>query len=319
MLTRVLLRPNALRPGDVVRLVSPSGPIRAERLVRGIELLTSWGLTVEIGANAHARDGLFAGTDAQRLADVNEALRDPRVRALICTRGGYGAQRIADGLDFEAVRADPKVVAGFSDITALQLALWRGARLVTVHSPGAGWSDERTPQVSADSLRAALTDAEPVVVKADPDEDTAPIRIGDGAAGTLLGGNLCLLATSIGTADMPDLRGAIVLLEDVLEAPYKIDRMLTHLRRAGAFDGVAGFALGQFTDCADENGVTVVEVLTERLGDLGVPILGGLPVGHGPGQLTVPLGVPAVIDVAAGTLITEAAVTAPFTAPFTGP
>jgi len=303
-----MLRPNALRPGDVVRLVSPSGPIRADRLVRGIELLTGWGFTVEVGANAHARNGLFAGTDAERLADLDDGLRDPRVRAVICTRGGYGAQRIVDGIDMDAVRADPKIVAGFSDITAVQLALWRGARLATVHSPAMAWSDQRCPQASADSLRAVLTGTGPVVVKADPGEDTAPIRVGHRAEGTLLGGNLCLLASSVGTPDLPDLRGAVLLLEEVFEPPYKVDRMLTQLRRSGALDGLAGIALGQFTDCADDNGVTVVDVLAERLGDLNLPILGGLPIGHGYGQLTVPVGVPAVLDVDAGTLTTQSAV-----------
>jgi muramoyltetrapeptide carboxypeptidase len=304
-----ILRPPVLRAGDAVMLVSPSGPPNTERVARGVELLTGWGLSVRLGADVYARHGYFAGTDDQRLASFNAALRDPTVRALVCTRGGYGAQRIVDGLDMAAVRADPKLVVGFSDITALQLALWRGARLATVHGPGAAWLDDRTPAASAESLRAVLMGGAPAVVRPDPEAESGPVAVpGPAVTGTLLGGNLCLVTSSIGTPDLPDLDGAILLLEEVDEEPYKVDRMLTHLRRAGLLAKVAGIALGQFTRCADGWPVTIADVLADRLSDLGVPVLGGLPVGHGYGQVTVPVGVPATLDVAAGTLTVEPAV-----------
>jgi muramoyltetrapeptide carboxypeptidase len=299
------VRARALRAGDTVMLVSPSGPTRPERVARGIELLTGWGLRPMLAPNAYARQGYLAGADELRAADLNTAFADPEVRGVLCTRGGYGAQRVVDAIDMAAVRRDPKVVAGFSDITGLQLALWRGARLATVHGPGVAWLEERTPPLSAESLRAALMSTDPVVVKRIESEQTAPVTVPGAASGTLIGGNLSLLASSVGTPDMPDLTGAIVLLEDVDEAPYRVDRMLTHLRRAGALAGIAGVAVGQFTNCADDWPVSVVEVLLDRLGDLGVPVLGGLPIGHGYGQLTVPVGVPATMDAAAGTLIVE--------------
>ena len=289
-------------------LVSPSGPIRAERVERGIELLESWGLRVVVAPHAYARWGYLAGDDATRAADLNAAFADPEIRGVLCTRGGYGAQRMVDALDMAAVRRDPKVVGGFSDVTALQLALWRGARLATVHCPALAWNDERTPEVSAESLRSALMSTDPVTVKSVETEDTAGVRVPGTATGTLLGGNLCLLTSTIGTPDMPDLSGAILLLEEVQEPVYKIDRMLTHLRRAGVLAGLAGVALGQFTDCLDDWNVGLATMLLDRLGDLGVPVLGGLPVGHGPGQLTVPVGVPATLDATAGTLTAEPAV-----------
>src|SRR6185369_2730639 len=149
-------RPDALRPGDTVMLVSPSGPTRPERVERGVELLSSWGLNVVCAPHVFDRTGYLAGTDDDRLADLNRALADPTVRGVFCSRGGYGVQRIVDRLDLAAVRSDPKVVVGFSDITALQLALWRGARLVTVHGPGTAWLAERTGPDSAESLRRAL-------------------------------------------------------------------------------------------------------------------------------------------------------------------
>jgi muramoyltetrapeptide carboxypeptidase len=291
-------------------LVSPSGPTRPERVARGIELLSGWGLRVVTAPNAFARSGYLAGSDEQRLADLNGALADPEVRAVACTRGGYGAQRIVDGIDLAAVRADPKVVLGFSDITALQLALWRGARLSTVHSPGIAWSDERTGEVSAESLRRAVMSTDPVVIEARPGEETGSIRLGTVAEGTLLGGNLCLLAASVGTVDMPDLRGAILLIEEVLEPPYKVDRMLVQLRRSGALEGIKGVAVGQFTECADDWPRSIADVLVEQLAPLGVPVLGGLPIGHGKDQLTVPLGVPAIMDTQQGTLTAESGVRA---------
>jgi muramoyltetrapeptide carboxypeptidase len=289
-------------------LVSPSGPTRPERVARGIELLTGWGLQPVLAPNVYARQGYFAGTDAMRAADLNAAFADRQIRGVLCTRGGYGAQRVVDAIDMTAVRRDPKLVAGFSDITAVQFALWRGARLATVHGPGAAWLDDRTAAGSAESLRAALMTAQPVTLYRVAEEETAPVVVPGVAAGPLLGGNLCLVAASVGTPDMPDLTGAILLIEDVEEPPYKVDRMLTHLRRAGVLDGVAGVAIGQFTRCSDEWPVTVADVLADRLGDLGVPVLGGLPVGHGVGQLTVPLGVPATLDSVTGALTVAPAV-----------
>ncbi|MEV0398024.1 LD-carboxypeptidase [Polymorphospora rubra] len=303
------VRPAALRPGDTVMLVSPSGPTRPERVARGIELLTGWGLRPVLAPNVYARQGYLAGGDELRAADLNAAFADPEVRGVLCTRGGYGAQRVVDLVDMAAVRADPKVVAGFSDITALQFALWRGARLATVHGPGAAWLDERTPAASAESLRRALTTTDEIVVDRIGTEETAGVRIGAApATGPLIGGNLCLIVSSVGTPDMPDLTGAILLVEDVEEPPYKVDRMLTHLRRAGVLGRVAGVAVGQFTNCRDGWQVDVADVLTERLGDLGVPVLGGLPIGHGVGQVTVPVGVPATLDPATGTLTVGPAV-----------
>ncbi|WP_326556602.1 S66 peptidase family protein [Micromonospora sp. NBC_01796] len=302
------VRPPALRPGDRVMLVSPSGPTRPERVARGLELLTGWGLRPVLAPNAYAQQGYLAGSDELRAADMNAAFADPDVRGVLCTRGGYGAQRMVDAIDMAAVRADPKVVAGFSDITALQFALWRGARLATVHGPGAAWLDQRTPADSAESLRRAMMTTEPATVTRLPTEETAPVLVPGTATGPLIGGNLCLVVASLGTPDMPDLTGAILLIEDIEEPPYKVDRMLTQLRRTGVLDGVAGVAVGQFTNCADDWAVSVADVIAERLGDLGVPVLGGLPIGHGHGQRTVPVGTPATLDTTAGTLTVSPAV-----------
>jgi muramoyltetrapeptide carboxypeptidase len=304
----VTVRPPVLVAGDVVMLVSPSGPVPSERVAEGVALLESWGLVVRYAPGALDRHGYLAGLDDARLSGLNSAIRDPKVRAVICTRGGYGAQRIVDGLDAAALTNDPKLLVGFSDITALQLAAWRHARLASVYAPMAAWSD-RTGPASADSLRSALMSTADVVLHARSEEESSAVRVtGPPASGVLIGGNLCLIASTLGTPDMPDLAGAILLIEDVDEPPYKVDRMLTQLRRTGALRGIVGVAVGQFTRCTDGWPTTIVDVLQDRLGDLGVPVLGGLPVGHGQDQLSVPVGVLATLDVGAGTLTASAAV-----------
>jgi muramoyltetrapeptide carboxypeptidase len=197
----------------------------------------------------------------------------------------------------------PKHLVGFSDITALQLAVWCRAGWPSVHGPGAAWFDDRLPPASAASLREALFTSGPLRSYTGASEDTSAVSVpGPPVSGVLLGGNLSMLASTVGTIDLPNFSGKIMLLEDVGEAPYRVDRMLTHLRRAGAFDGVAGVAVGQFTNCVGGGPTTVVDVLREQLSGLGVPVLGGLRIGHGAGQETVVLGAPALLDVNVGCL-----------------
>lgn len=306
-----VLRPPVLRRGDRVRVVSPgSAPDRRE-VARGIEILRGWGLRVETAPHAFDRYGYLAGRDEDRLADLQDALSDPEVGGVFATRGGYGTQRIVDDIDLGSVHRAPKVVVGFSDITSLQGRLWRFARLVTIHGPMVSWSDARTGPESAESLRTAVMTTESVTVTRDPAEVSAPVMVPGTATGVLLGGNLTMIDTAVRDGDLPDLRGAILFFEEIDEAPYRIDRMLTHLRRCGALREVAGVAIGQITGCVGRPGEwDAAAVLADRLGDLGLPVLGGLPLGHGNGQLTVPLGSTATIDAEAGTLRVESGVRA---------
>jgi muramoyltetrapeptide carboxypeptidase len=305
-----VVRPPMLRPGDRVRVVSPGSTPDPEQVERGVEILRSWGLDVELGGHVFDRYGYLAGRDEHRLADLQEALDDPDVRGVFAARGGYGTQRIVDRLDLRGVRRRPKVVVGFSDITSLQARLWRAARLVTFQGPMVAWNDDRTGAESAESLRAAVMTTRPVVLTRDPAETSAAVMVPGRARGPLLGGNLSLVDAAVGAGDLPVLRGAVFFLEEVGEAPYRMDRMLTHLRRAGALKGVRGVVIGQITDSVGEPGEwDAVGVLRDRLGDLGVPVLGGLRLGHGRGQLTVPLGARAAVDASAGTLTVEAGVT----------
>ncbi|HEX5201114.1 MAG TPA: LD-carboxypeptidase [Actinoplanes sp.] len=288
-----------VRAGDLVALVAPSGAIGADEVAAAVRVVEGWGLKTRVGRHARGRHSFHSGTDAERLADLNDALRDPDVRAILCLRGGYGLQRIVDDVDFGAARADPKPVMGYSDITALHLALWCEAGLPAVHGPTAGHLSR-----GADGARRALMGGEPIVVAADPAEGTFPVRVNGVAEGVLLGGNLTILAATAGTRHRIDPRGTILLIEDVNEAPYRTDRSLVQLRRAGWLDGLAGVAIGQFTRCVDGTYPrTAEEVLAEHL--TGIPVLGGLPIGHGERQTAVGLGVRAVLDADRGTLTVQ--------------
>jgi muramoyltetrapeptide carboxypeptidase len=299
---RRAVRAPMLLPGDRVRVVAP-GSAPDARLARGIEILRGFGLEVELGAHVNDRFGYLAGPDEARLADLNAAFSDPGIRGVFAARGGYGTQRIIDRLDLAAVRRDPRVFVGFSDLTALSGRLWRGARLASFYGPMVNWTDARTGPVEIASLRAAIMTTDPVVLTRDPAEPSAAVEVPGRATGTLLGGNLTILQTGYGTRDFPDLDGAILLFEDTDESPYSYDRMLTQLRRSGALDRIKGIAIGQFTNAPVTAGQwTAAQAVQDRVGDLGVPVLGGLRIGHGTGQLTVPLGTKATIDTATGTL-----------------
>lgn len=288
-------------------MVAPASPVRfPDRVEAGLALLAGWGLKTRVMPHVHATAGFLAGGDDERLADLHAAWADPEVRAVWCARGGYGCTRLADRLDPGLLRADPKALVGFSDATALHLALGRRG-LVTFHGPMGEWNPARTGAHAAAALRRALTDPRPLgVLPTGPVTTLVPGR----AAGPLVGGNLSLVAACIGTPDAPDTAGRVLLLEDVGEKPYRVDRMLRQLARAGLVDRVAGLAFGAFARCEDPRRptFTVDEVLAAFADEVGVPALAGLPVGHGPGQLTVPLGVAAELDADAGALaITEAA------------
>lgn len=302
-LRQALLSPR-LNPGDRVRFVSPASTPDRELVATGVELVTSWGLQVELGDHSFDRHGYLAGTDEDRLADLNDAFSDGGVRAIFATRGGKGAARIADGLDFGAVRRDPKPLIGFSDITALHLALSNQAGLVGIHGPSMSWYEPNCGPACAEALRRALMTTDEIVVRQDPKELSAALTAGEPATGFLMGGNLETIRCAIG-ADLRSLAGGILLFEENRGTGLgMVDRQLTQLMRSGVLSGLRGVAIGQITGFEDDlsNGWTVLDVLRDRLANLDVPILGGLPIGHGAQPATVPLGTLATIDPAAGTL-----------------
>jgi muramoyltetrapeptide carboxypeptidase len=288
--------PPALQVGDKVRYVSPASPPEREWVLRGANIFESWGLKVDIGEHAFKKVAYLAGTDEERLADFNTALRDPSVRAIIATGGGKGSYRIADRLDFAAARSDPKFLVGFSDITVLHLSLWKHCRLVGVH--GSLMPDGQ----NCESLRKVLMTSECITIHSRTDEPTSALSTDGTAKGRLIGGNLETISAAAGWS-LPSLKGAILLLEAVNMYPGQIDRQLTMLRKAGHLNGLAGIAVGQFTDCFKPiDGFTVIDLLRDHLEQLKVPILGGLPFGHGHQPQSTLVGSMAFLDAASGTL-----------------
>ncbi|MFB9953039.1 LD-carboxypeptidase [Rhizobium puerariae] len=293
--------PAGLKPGDKIRFISPaSTPERLPVLARA-ESLRALGFEVDFGRHAFEKYGPFAGTDAQRLEDINDAFRDPAVRAIFATRGGKGSYRIADRLDFEAVRRDPKPLVGFSDITALHLSLFLHCRLVGVHGTLYGNGEGGFDAENLELLLRMLAGRGSLVFQARPDEATAVLTAGGAASGLLIGGNLDTIATAAGWA-LPGLQGAILLVEAADCQPGRIDRALTMLGKAGHLDGLAGVAVGQFTTADPERLPPVIDIVGDHLSRMAVPVLGGLPFGHGTRALSTPVGSTACIDAAAGTL-----------------
>ncbi|WP_030418769.1 LD-carboxypeptidase [Streptomyces sp. SCSIO 75703] len=301
---RELTRPARLAPGARVAVVAPSGPVPGERLRAGVEVLRGWGLDPVVAPHVldrHPRFGYLAGTDADRAADLQSAWCDPAVDAVLCARGGYGAQRMADLLDWEAMRAaGPKVFVGFSDITALHEAFATRLGLVTLHGPMAAGVDFLGTERAREHLRATLFAPESVRTLAWAGRALVPGR----ARGVTLGGCLTLLSSELGSPlARPSARGGLLCLEDVDEETYRLDRCLTQLLRAGWLDGVRGVLLGSWEGCAEAG---LREMLADRLGALGVPVAEGVGFGHGAGALTVPFGTAAELDAGAGTLTLDA-------------
>jgi muramoyltetrapeptide carboxypeptidase len=292
-------RPPPLAPGARVALVSPAGPLRGPAdLERGVANARALGWDPVVGEHALARDGYFAGDDAARAADLNAALRDPSVDGVWCLRGGYGAMRILPRLDLAALAARPRALIGYSDITALHAAVGRATGLVSYHGPTA--RAVLTP-FSRRSLERAVTAGGDPCGRA----PEAEVVRGGTARGRLAGGNLALLASLAGTPYAPDLADSILVLEDVSEGVYRVDRMLQQLHLAGRLDGVRAIAFGHCTNCpeeSDDGARRLADVVAEHADRLAVPCLLGVPVGHIDDQWTVPLGAAAELDADARTL-----------------
>nr|WP_202122605.1 LD-carboxypeptidase [Streptomyces sp. BA2] len=296
-----MTRPARLTPGARVAVVAPSGPLPEERLQTGLDILRGWDLEPVVMPHVLDVDGQFgylAGTDADRARDLQEAWCDPSVSGVLCARGGYGALRMVELLDWAAMRAaGPKVFVGYSDITTLHEAFAARMGLATLHGPMVAALDFLKSARAQEHLRATLFAPEQVQVIASSGAALVPGR----ARGVTLGGCLSLLASDIGAPEVrASARGGLLFLEDIGEEAYRIDRYLTQLARAGWLEGVRGVALGSWVDCEAYD--TVRALLLDRLGGLGVPIVEEFGFGHCDGALTIPFGVAGELDADAGTL-----------------
>lgn len=312
-----MLRARPLRRGDTVGLVGVSGPIRDPEVnfERMLEAIDAMGYRVRVADNCRERCGYLAGTDEARARGLNQMFRDDRVDAVVCMRGGYGVTRMLDRVDFDAIRANPKIFLGFSDITALHAAIHQRTGLVTFHGPMPATCWVHFDDFTRDSMVRALTSTAPLGPLVNP-EGMAPRCYAPGRCeGPLVGGCLSLLAATCGTPYALDVTDKVLLLEDVGEYIYRLDSMLTQLRHAGVFDRCAGVVLGGFTKCGPQDPNAAFElddVVRDVILPAGKPVLGNLAIGHLDTKLTVPLGARCAMDAGAGTLeIVESALEEP--------
>lgn len=283
--------PARLKKGDTVGLITPASYIDDGSLERAYRQIEGLGLIVKPGRYLRSELGFLAGTDQQRLDDLHAMFADREVKAIWCARGGYGSARLLPKLNYDLIRRNPKILIGYSDITALLNAITKETGLVSYHGPvGSSEFTEYTERY----LRNAVMEGEEWKRIVLPEQAEGQYIIHPGiATGSLWGGNLSLLAAMVGTGAVPDLAGKLLFIEEVGEKPYRIDRMLTQLRQAWQLDRAAGIILGRFSDCeadADDRSLTLRETLTDRLGDLGIPVAYGLPIGHIKDMCTLPVG-----------------------------
>ncbi len=298
---RSIIRPRRLRKGMTIGLVSPASNVAEdEDIAFARDVVTSLGFHVKPAKHLYHRNQYLAGSDEQRADDLNAMFADRQVDAVFCLRGGYGSSRLLPLLDYENIAANPKVLMGYSDITALHCAIHQRTGLVTFHGPMAG--DNFSDYSYAEFKRTLMSPKKEQSLAAPPRfDDPAPGRVekenrltlirGGVAQGPLIGGNLSLVCHLLGTPWQPDFGGRILFLEDVHEAPYRIDRMLTQLKLAGVLDEVAGIVFGKFTESeTTKNSFSMEQVLRERTSDLNVPVVRGLMIGHVDDQAVIPVG-----------------------------
>jgi len=286
-----------LAAGDTIGLVAPASPAEASKVEKAVAYLENLGYKVKAGESVYSSMGYLAGSDELRACDFNNMFADDGVDAVFCLRGGYGSQRILDMVDYSLIGRKPKIFMGYSDITALLNTIYQRCGLITFHGPMGGDFAGGLGKPTKAAMKKALECAEPIGELTNPD---LPEVLSEGTArGKLVGGNLSIVAASMGTRYEIDTRNRILVLEDVFEEPYSIDRMLNHLRLAGKLEDAAGIVLGDWGDTQPEEpekSLSLEEVLESAFSDIGKPVLKGYKIGHCKPNLTVPIGAMAELD-----------------------
>lgn len=309
------LKPHALKKGDVIGIVSPaSPPSSTEKIFKGAEYLERLGYRVKIGRNTEKIYGYLAGTDRERASDINEMFADKEVKAIIAVRGGYGTPRLLPLLNYPLIKRNPKILVGYSDLTALQLAIYRKTGLISFSGPMAGVEMFKgIDPFTEEHFWRCITSTKKLGDFTNPDgRPLSPLSLGK-ASGVLLGGNLSLVAAIAGSPYLPSFKGSLLFIEEIEEETYRFDRLMSQLRLIGALNDAKGIIIGELTDIKTGDMtkpyLSVEQVLNDHLAGLKKPIVTGLVYGHVPRKLTLPIGIRATLDAKKGQLIaTESAV-----------
>ena len=302
-----MLKPKPLRRGDTIGLVGISGAMHdpETKFEKMLEAIDALGYKMVIADSCREEYGYLSGTDASRAAGLNRMFRDDRVDAVVCMRGGYGVARMLDRVDFDVMRANPKLVLGYSDITALHTAIHMKVGMTTIHGPMPCSAWMEFDDFTRDSMLRALSSTEPLGQVHNPEGMEPKCVVPGRCTGQLVGGNLTLIASACGTPFALDVEGKVLLLEDIGEYVYRLDSMLTQLRQAGMFEKCVGVVLGGFTNCTEEYeryALHLEDIIRDIIVPAGKPVLANMSIGHTPSKITVPLGVQCVVDAEAGTL-----------------
>ena len=299
-----IIKPPALKPGDTIGVTAPAGAVfNPAHIEKFTAILQGLGFKVKLGKTLTGKYGYLAGSDESRAAELNSFFRNDNVHGIIAMRGGWGCARMLHLVDYGLMRKNPKVLMGFSDITSLLMAAYTKAGLVTFHGPVgySGWND-----FSVDYVKRTLIQKETVIMlqPAFCKDKLCTIRKGT-AKGTLIGGNLAVVASMMGSAYVPDWKNKILFLEETDEEPYRIDRMLTQLKLAGVLDNISGFIFGECVKCdpeEPEKSLTLMQVLDDHIKPLGIPSFYGSMIGHIENKFTLPVGIEAEMDAGEGTI-----------------
>ncbi len=297
------MRAKRLEAGDTIGMVAPASPSDCMKVEKAVKSLTAMGYRVKTGESVYRNRGYLAGGDELRADDINRMFADDEVNAVFCLRGGYGSQRILDLVDFKLIKENPKIFMGYSDITALLNAIHQECGLITFHGPMGGDFAGGLGKSTKAAMKKALEGVDPIGEVPNPE---LPQVVAEGRArGALVGGNLSIVAASLGTPYEIDTKGRILLLEDVNEEPYSIDRMLNQLRLAGKLKAAAGVVLGDWGDSEPkepERSLSLEEVFEDMFRDIGKPVLKGYKIGHCKPNITIPIGAEAFVDTYARSL-----------------
>lgn len=295
------MKSTSLKPGDTIGIIAPASPADPEEQEKALQLFSEFGYNIKLGNSIWQQYGYLAGSDWVRADDVNRMFADPEVDAIFCMRGGYGTPRILDLIDYRIIRRNPKIFVGYSDITALHLAIQREVGLVTFHGPMVIELAKHPDSLSWFTLFKNLINPYPLGRYEEPMDKYSIVE--GTAKGRLIGGNLSLLVATLGTPYEVDTEGKILFIEEVGEKPYRIDRMLTQLRLACKLQRAEGIIFTECTDCKPEDekkSLTIRQILDDIIKPLGIPSYYGLKVGHTQPNLTLPLGIYAKMNATKG-------------------